>query len=146
MKKKSIMWERPFETYCKLSLKMNIVVKILVHDNNKIVSLHWWRITTSYLNYTLLKIEKDINIFHSIYEITDNSCWRYLLDVLAFVFVGLVQVKGLGGVDKLCSPSNIWTTSFIEGRSTGNHWIHQSPIIVNFFYYLSISFFINSNL
>ena len=31
------------------------------------------------------------------------------------------------------SPSNIWTTTFIEGRLIGYHWMHHSPTIASFF-------------
>jgi len=51
-----------------------------------------------------------------------------------FVLFGAVELRGLGGVPNLSPfPSSIWTTIFMEGRSTGFHWIHHSPTMASFF-------------
>ncbi|KAI5344238.1 hypothetical protein L3X38_012115 [Prunus dulcis] len=52
--------------------------------------------------------------------------------VFANILVEPVEAKGFGGLVKFSPPSNISTTVFMEGRSTGFHWTHHNPTVASF--------------
>ena len=83
---------------------------------------------------TFMIVKAPILYTYSDSKMTSNSWFRCLAGILTLILVGFVDANGLGGMANLSpSSSNIWTTTFIEGRSTGCHWMHQSPTIASFF-------------
>ena len=98
------------------------------------------KLIISILEYKMIATLMIVEDSYSDSGMTSNSWFKRLASILTLILVGPIDAKGLGGMVNLSpSPSNIWTTTFIEGRSIGCHWMHQSPTIASFFAILASS-------
>ena len=119
-----------------IGIKQYIFISIILLKPN-IRKLEVPTLTTkliiSILEYKMIATFMIVEDSYSDSRMTSNSWFKRLAGILTLILVGSVDAKGLGGMVNLSpSPSNIWTTTFIEGRSTGCHWMHQSPTIASF--------------